>query len=358
MRATTLVPRTRPRTLSGGGVPELVLLGDGDWIETTFGPALLRLHRSGEAHVTAAVAFPASSAASLSRNFPRIRTAANLDGVDAPPDAVVIVASALRHRSARIAAALRRGWHVVSACPPAENATEVSRLCELARQHEVTLTVDLPHRLAPGARWLRAIAGGRALGGCIGFQIQEGATLASPGEIPPSGAWIDPGLRALDLITDWFGPAQPLSAADDALGGVEAVARAELLCGGNLRGTLHIDRDWKQAPLYRVSCRRGVASWSPGAIGSASLRLEATDQELAGTLSDSSVPSDPRELQLRHLLGALVRGHEPANQATLLLPALELADQVRKMRTSLSLPWLSPNESAVASSLTLHVRAA
>ena len=348
----------RPRRLPGGGVPEFVLLGDGDWIRESFGPALLRLHRLGEAHVTAAVDFPDSSAAWLNRTFPRIKTAANLDAIDAPPDAVVLVAPALRPRSARIAAALRRGWHVLSACPPAENAPETSRLCELARQHEVTLTVDLTHRLAPGARWLRAIAGGRALGGCVSFRIQEGATLASPGEVPPSGAWLDPGLRALDLITDWFGPVQPLSAADDALGGVEAVARAELICGGNLRGTLRIDRDWKPAPLYRVSCRRGVASWSPGETGSASLRLEAADQELAGTLSDVATPSDPRELQLRHLLGVLVRGHEPANQATSLLPALELADQLRKMRTSLPLPWLSPNESAVASSLTLHGRAA
>lgn len=348
----------RPRRLPGGGVPELVLLGDGDWIESTFGAALQRLHRLGEAHVTAAVDFPDSSAAWISRTFPRLKTAANLEAVDAPPDAVVVVACSLRHRSTRIATALRRGWHVLSACPPAENTAETSRLCELARQHEVTLTVDLPHRLAPGARWLRAIAGGRALGGCVGFRIQEGATLAGPGEIPPDGAWLDPGLRALDLITDWFGPAQPLSAADDALGGVEAVARAELACGSHLRGTLRIDRDWKPAPLYRVSCRRGIASWSPGELGTASLRLEATDQELAGTLSDAAAPSDPRELQLRHLLGALVRGHEPANHATSLLPALELADQLRKMRTSLPLPWLSPNESAVASSLTLHGRAA
>lgn len=339
-------------------MPEIVLVGDGAWIERAFGPALARLHRHGETRVTAAVDLPISSSHWLNRDFPRLKSAASLDAIDAPPDAIVLVACALRHRPVRIAAALRRGWHVLSACPPAEGAAETSRLCELARQHDVTLTVDLPHRLAPGARWLRAVAGGRSLGACTGFRIEEGADLAGPGEIPPCGAWIDPGLRALDLITGWFGPAQALAAADDALGGSEAVARAELAFDGRFQGTLRIDRDWRTAPSYRLSCRRGVACWKPGDPGTASLRLESADEELTGALQGEDGSSDLRELQLRHLVGALVRGHEPSIHAASLLPALGLADQLRRMRTSLPLPWLSPNESAVATSLPLQGRAA
>ena len=358
MPAKTLVPRTRPRTLPGGGVPEFILFGDGAWIESNFGPALVRLHRQGEARVTAAVDLSVSSTYWLARDFPRLRTTASLDAIDAPPDAVVLVASALRHRSSRIAAALRRGWHVLSACPPAENAAEASRLCELARQHEVTLTVDLPHRITAGARWLRAIAGGRALGGCLGFQIKEGRDLMSASEIPPCGAWIDPGLRVLDLVTSWFGPVHAIAAADDAMGGSEAVARAELSFGDSCRGTVRLDRDWQTAPSYRLSCRRGVAIWKPGEVDTASVRLEATEQELTGALQDEGDPSDRRELQLRHLIGALVRGHEPSNHAASLLPALELADQLRRIRTSLPLPWFSPNESTVAHSPTVSGRAA
>ncbi|MEY4090088.1 MAG: hypothetical protein RJB55_2359 [Verrucomicrobiota bacterium] len=358
MRAKTFALRSRPRTLPGGSVPEFVLLGDGAWLESNFGPALVRLHRQGEARVTAAVDLSVSSTSWLARDFPRLRTTASLDAIDAPPDAVVLVASALRYRSSRIAAALRRGWHVLSACPPAENAAEASRLCELARQHEVTLTVDLPHRMAAGSRWLRAIAGGRALGACLGFQIEEGRDLMSASEIPPCGAWIDPGVRVLDLITGWFGPLQPINAADDAMGGFEAVARTEMSFGDGCRGTIRLDRDWKTAPSYRLFCRRGLAIWNPGEVDTASVRLEATDQELTGALQDEGRPSDRRELQLRHLLGALVRGHEPSNHAASLLPALELADQLRRIRTSLSLPWFSPNESTVAHTQTVSGRAA
>ena len=350
--------RGKPRALPGGGVPEFILLGDGAWIERAIGPALLRLHRQGLVRVTTAVDLPASSAPWLNRDFPRLRAADSLEAAGAPPDAVALVACTLRQRPARIAAALRHGWHVLSACPPAEDAPATARLCELARQHEVTLAVDLPHRLAPGARWLGGVAGGRALGACINFRINDGADLGSPAELPPCGAWIDPGLRALDLITGWFGGVSPVTASDDALGGVEAVARAELTCGDHCRGTLRIDRDWPVTPEYRLSCRRGVAVWKPGEPDTASIVLDATHQELAGALPDAGEPADRRERQLRELIGALVRGREPAHHAATLLPALHLADQLRGMRTLLPLPWLSPNESAVAHSLTAHGRAA
>jgi len=352
-----------PRVFPGGTIPGLLLLGDLAWIEKTFGPPLVRLHRDGTARVAAAVIPGGTPTPWLAREFPRLRLAAHLDALDEPPDTLALIATPLRQRPAKISQALRRGWHVLSACPPAVNAAETTRLCELARRNEVSLSVDLPHRLAPWFRWLRLAASGRALGGCVTFRLHEGGDEISPSEVPPAGAWIDPGLRAFDLIANWFGDMQPLSAADDALGGVEAVARAEFAMAAGFRGSLRLDRDRSAPPSYLLRCRRGTVCWDTASATPARLRLDASVDELTGILRGREPdanrgPAGTRELQLRQLLGAAIRGNEPANHATTLLPALTMADHCRRVRSSLPLPWLSANESAVAASLSLHGRAA
>lgn len=335
----------------------MALLGGGAWTRAAFGVALENLHRRGELRVIAGIDLDPPGTAWLAREFPRARAVAAPDAIDAPPDTLLIIASPLTRRPARIAAALRRGWHVFSACPPAEGAGEAARLGELARQHEVTLSVDLPHRLETGNRWLQGIASGRALGRCTKFRACEGAALAGHDEIPLAGAWIEPGVRALDLLAGWLGSLRAVSAADDALGGVEATAKAEFAFGDDRRGTLVLDRDWRTPPVYELTCRRGTTRWEPGDPGSARLRLGKSDHDLVGTLAPPG-PADEgvaslaarRERQLGQLLGALLRGAHAPNDISTLLPALELADQCRRIRTMLPLPWLSANEAAVAAS--------
>ncbi len=352
-----------PRAFKGGGVPEVALLGGGSWLRANFGPALGSLHRRGELRVISWTELPPDEAEWLAREFPRARAVTNPELMDAGPDTLALVASPLRHRPARIAAALRRGWNVLSACPPAVGAGELARLCALAEQHEVTLAVDLPHRLESGNRWLRVIADGRALGTCMAFRVRDGSRATGPEEVPPPGVWIDPGIRAFDLIAGWLGPLQAVSAADDSLGGAEAVARAEFTFDRNRRGTLCLDQDWIKPTEHELVCRRGTARWEPGEPGSAKLGFRDTEMELSGTLGppnsdEKSSDALRRERQLRQLLGALLRRGTAPNDASTLLPALELADQCRRIRTMLPLPWLSPNESAVASSLGTHRHAA
>ena len=344
-------------------MPEVTLLGGGTWLRTTFGPALGSLHRRGELRVISGTELTPDEAEWLAREFPRARAVQNPDLIDAGPDTLALVASPLRHRPTRIATALRRGWNVLSACPPAESAGEMARLCALAEQHEVKLAVDLPHRLESGNHWLRVIAGGRALGACTAFRVLDGYSGTGPEEVPPPGVWIDPGVRALDLIAGWLGRLHAVSAADDSLGGAEAIARAEFTFDGNRRGTLFLDRDWQKSPGYELVCRRGNARWEPGDPDSAKLGLRGTEIELCGTLgppvsAERSSDALRRERQLRQLLGALLRRGTAPNDASTLLPALELADQCRRIRTMLALPWLSPNETAVASSHGTHRTAA
>lgn len=363
MRARTTVTLPRTRAFPGGTIPGILLLGDLTWIEQAFGPALVRLHRDGTARVAAAVTPSGKPAPWMAREFPRLRGAAHLDVLDEPPDTLALIATPLRQRPAKITHALRRGWHVLSACPPAESAAETEKLCELARRNEVSLSVDLPHRLSPWFRWLRLIAGGRALGGCFTFRMEEGGEDIGPGEVPPLGAWLDPGLRAFDLIADWFGGMQPLSAADDALGGVEAVARAEFAMTAGFHGSLRLDRDRRLPPSYLLRCRRGTVHWDSASAKPIRLEFEPTADALVGVLEGpeqdrNGVLAETRELQLRQLFGAVIRGNDPANHATTLLPALAMADQCRRIRSSLPLPWFSANESAVAASLSLHGRAA
>lgn len=182
MRARTTVTLPRTRAFPGGTIPGILLLGDLTWIEQAFGPALVRLHRDRTARVAAAVTPGGKPAPWMAREFPRLRGAAHLDVLDEPPDTLALIATPLRQRPAKITHALRRGWHVLSACPPAESAAETEKLCELARRNEVSLSVDLPHRLSPWFRWLRLIAGGRALGGCFTFRMEEGGEDIGPGK--------------------------------------------------------------------------------------------------------------------------------------------------------------------------------
>ena len=126
--------------------------------------------------------------------------------------------------------------------------------------------------------------------------------------------------------------------------------------------TDHLGRVYYRQWRERVF-RRGTARWEPGEPGSAKLGFRDTEMELCGTLGPSvsaerSSDALRRERQLRQLLGALLRRGTAPNDASTLLPALELADQCRRIRTMLALPWLSPNETALASSHGTHRTAA
>jgi predicted dehydrogenase len=297
--------------------------------------------------------------------FPRATLAASLESVVAPPGALVLLTTPPHLHVTQAAAALKRGWHVLSMSPLARSVREATAMLGSAQRHERLLSMALPWRFLPSTRYLRTLCRDHLLGPLFSFEIHDGVppTAAPMAEIS-EGVLAETGTYAIDLLTWCLGSPTVVSYADDAMGGVEANAVAELSFPESVRGSLHLSRDWPTSRRYEFLFERGIVRWSPDQPNRLTVQLASAPGALDATVTPSIAPGAPTPIgdaissaadnlgaQLKNVLAAIL-GREPLQvPASEALGVLTIVDHCYTARSLLEQPWFSRNENARARTL-------
>lgn len=354
------------------GVPEIVLLGCGAAAREIYIPILQALEQAGALRMRAIVG-PDESAREFCRNsFPHAEALSSLDALAAPPNTLVIIATATRFHPTQSLAALKRGWHVLCGANFAPTSRDGAMMIAAADRYRRLLAVDLHARFFPATRYLRTLCRDHLLGPPISFRIHDG-TPRQPlaGEPPrdekaetPEGVLTELGLAPLDLLTSCLGSAAVASYADDAMGGVEANAFISLTFPEEVRGTIHLSRDWPTEQSYTFVFERGIVRWDAAGASDLTLQLASAPTALKGQLVTplSAIHAHPTArllgtakqavlAQIQNILGAM-SGREvlrvPAAEA---MHSLSIVEECYARRTALAQPWLPRNEAAQARAL-------
>lgn len=377
-RASAGSPGIRPGALE---VPESALPGPVDVIvvgyspaaQTLYFPALRNLELAGAVRIRAVVGNDEDARNLCLQTFPTADEASSLDAVVVPPGALVILATPPRFHPAQASAAFKRGWHVFSQSPLAATARDAAAMIAAAERHERLLAVDLHRRSFASARYLRALCRDQLLGPAIRFSIHEGAPLSLPATPlsttkvqTPDGVLADIGLHALDLVTWCFGAASVITYSDDAMGGVEANACADLSFAEGVRGSIHLSRDWPTSESCEFVFERAIVRWNIDDANRLTVQLASAPAAIAGSLVTPSPLSELPSLNevlpnraeaianlLKNVTDAIAgreKLHVPAAEA---LHALPLMEECYARRTLIEQPWLTPNETAHARSLSI-----
>jgi predicted dehydrogenase len=353
---------------------EVILVGCGTISRQFYLPALRALETAGTIVVRTVVDPIESSRTMFGRLFPKSTPHPSLDSVVAPPDALVVIATAPRFHAAQTLAAFKRGWHVLCHTPFATNLREANQMIAAANRHERLLSVSLFKRFFPATRYLRTLCRDHLLGPPLSFSIHEGgpsswpaAPLSHPEKFElPDGVLAEVGVHTLDLLVWFFGTPSVVRYADDAMGGVEANAHLELAFPEGVRGTVHLSRDWPTAQSYAFVFERAVVRWDVDEGNRLTVQLAsaptALNAELVEPLSaltpherPSALGSNARSFiaQLENIVAAIAGRRPLAVPATAALDALPLIQECYSRRTLIEQPWLTRNEVAHARVLAM-----
>jgi predicted dehydrogenase len=214
----------------------VALIGCGAVVDLLHAPALLA---RADCRVTLLVDRDTGRTDALKKKFPHAQAATDagthLDAFDA---AIVAVPHPLHLAVA--APLLKAGKHVLVEKPMAVRPEECSELLAAERAGGGRLSVGQMRRFCPAAAFARSLLTAGALGPIRKVDVRDGVVFGWPVESDfpfrrekcGGGVLMDTGPHTLDMIISWFGLPAALAFRDDARGGVEADAEAELVLPG------------------------------------------------------------------------------------------------------------------------------
>jgi len=229
------------------------------------------------------------------------------------------------------------------------------------------LAIGLYRRFFRATQYIKDLCVAQTLGPVVSFEVEEGGPFrwdaASDSffrrDVTPGGVLYDTGVHTLDLLLWWFGEPASLDYRDDAAGGLEANCALKLNYTGGFSGDVRISRDWATKNIFRVNFAKGSVSWSVGGAGQLALSINGVDTVLSGdilpktddglALHTGRLAEGSPQAFIRQLMNvaAAVRGtaplHIPASEG---LRSLKLIEACYRQRQPLTLPWLSPEETA------------
>ncbi len=355
------MPRARPAQETRTRI-QAIVAGDSPTLSAVALPALLALQHGAAATVCAFVGRPDPASTPQRQAFPDAAGVQSVDDVDAAPGSLLVIAGSTRGRPALVNAAVRRGWHVLCEAPLAANTHEARQMLSAAQRQERLLIVDTHRRRYPAVTYIKGLCRDHLLGPPVSFEVHDGSPTQID-ELKPDGVLTEIGVPMLDLITVWFGRGTLVRYADDALGGVEANASLELAHRENVRGTVHLSRDWPTSTTCEIVFERATVRWNTTDADRLQVELASAPSALDAAVVEPASPSqgDAEPLaasvrcylaQLAHVMSAIRGGTDPGTSVAEALHTLELVDDCHARRTLLPQPWLSHNEAACARSLS------
>ena len=248
---------------------------------------------------------------------------------------------------------LDAGVHVLVEKPMALSVEECDRMIDSAARSESVLAVGLTRRFFDANRFVASAVHEGTLGPARGFDISEGSLYRWPMKSgfaldraqAGGGVTASLGIHALDLASWWFGSVERLTYRDDARGGVEAEAHAELEFESGVRGRVLVSNLRELPDSIRIDFERGTLLLEDaGSEPSPRVRLRAADAEWepVGSIETSGRAPTRREVFARQFADfqrAIRDGADPVVSGREGRKSVELLERCYRERGSLIHPW-------------------
>jgi predicted dehydrogenase len=345
--------RSRGRTIERGHGLKLAVVGCGAITEIIHLPVV---SRSRDLEVVGLVDASGERARELARAYGIDWTASDHREVIGRAEAVVLAVP--HHLHAPMAVdLLDAGVHVLVEKPMALSVAECDQMIDSATRSGSVLAVGLQRRFFGANKLVAAAVHERRFGPARHFEFSEGGLyrwpMRSSFALDPAqaggGVLADLGIHALDLVSWWFGSVERVGYRDDARGGVEAEAHAELEFESGVRGRVMVTKlrevpdsirvdfehgtllleDAGSEPSPRVRLRASGGEWEPVESIDASRRAPTRRKVFARQLADFHHAIQER-------VDPVVSGREGRK-------SVELLERCYRERLPLIHPWESEN---------------
>lgn len=329
-------------------VPNIALSGCGAVASEYYGPVLQARAAAGALRVAAIHDPSAMRRAAVAGHFP---DAAQFDDFGAmlalKPD-LVIVASPPAHHADQSIAALEAGAAVLCEKPMALSLARAEAMAVAASRTGGLLAVAMVRRHFPASRIVRRVIRESLFGSPLGIEIFEGGPFAWPiGDqsyfsraVSGGGVLTDVGSHLLDLLGFWLGDLELVSAADDAMGGVEANALLDLRAG-DAPISMRLSRDWARPNAITIRLPRADMRWcaeTPGHVDIVTKDGEAL--QIAGDPAGPQTFIDCFAAQIDAMLDRMAGGSGAIVTGAEALATVALIERAYASRTPMAMPWL------------------
>ena len=244
--------------------------------------------------------------------------------------------------------AFELGLDVLAEKPLANSSLECEEVIEACRRAGRMLAVSHMFRFYPVRARMHEIVSTHGLGAIRRVQIHEGAPYAwetrsgytfRRGEVS-GGVVANAGIHSLDSLIQWFGDPLIESYEDDAVGGLESNARAQLSFAGGIRADFRISRTCRLASVFRVECEGGVLEFSNR--DTVAYRIEREGRRSEHRLeSELLTPADCWRGQLADFLRSIETRTAPAVDGAEALRVVVLVEQLYAMKQVRPLPAIA-----------------
>jgi predicted dehydrogenase len=350
---------------AGGSPVRIALLGCGAVSELYYAPALQHLEEQGLIVLSAVYDPNKERAAQLCAQFPKAVAHQDENFLQTTPLDLAIVASPVNAHESQAVRAFEAGISVLCEKPLAADTAAAERIISAARKHKRLLAVGLLRRFYSNVQFTRELIQNKTLGAVKSFSIQEGGTFNWPARSDSffkkgtagGGILLDIGVHVLDLIVHWFGEPKKLTYADDAMGGLDANCRMELVYEEGFKGTIHLSRDWRTTNLYVIEFERGTLKMRAGEAEHVELEMNGSSFSVRGSLKEHAHSASSASVafsvttfqqaflaQLQDLILALQSGSLPKVTGEEGIRSLRLIEYCYQNRTLMDMPWLTPEE--------------
>jgi predicted dehydrogenase len=253
---------------------------------------------------------------------------------------------------------LDAGVHVLVEKPMALSVAECDGMIDSATRSGSVLAIGLQRRLFGANKLVAAAVHDRRFGPARRFEFSEGGLYRWPMRSSfalnraqaGGGVLADLGIHALDLVSWWFGPVERLTYRDDARGGVEAEAHAELEFESGVSGRVMVTKLREVPDSIRVDFANGTLLLEDaGSDPSPRVRWRRAsggDWEPVESIEASGPAPTRRKVFARQFADfqhAIRDGVDPAVSGREGRRSVELLERCYRERLPLIHPWESQN---------------
>jgi predicted dehydrogenase len=327
--------------------PRIAISGCETAADLYYGPVLRAREQQGQLSVIGVHDLsPSRMAAIAARYFPRARCFGDFRQMAGSAD-LVIVASPTANHAAQSVAAIEAGAAVLCEKPLTVSASEAEHMLAVAERSGRLLAVGMVRRQFAASRIVRRVIHDRLFGESVSVAVFEGGPfrwpVADPGyftaAVSGGGVIADVGVHVLDLLQDWFGELELVSARDDAMGGVEANSALELRRGA-LPISVRLSRDWARPNRITVRFERATMIWENEESGRA-VAILADGGALHMTEPNGAADFfDAFGRQIDNVLDRMGGGVAPVATVAEAISTTRLIEQAYVRREPMKMPWL------------------
>ncbi len=250
----------------------VTIVGCGAVTQVLHVPALKVLEKRGLAFVSGLIDPSENERAKVQAEFPDATSFTGLESCPLGPRDLVIVASPPNLHAEHSIQALQKRAAVFCEKPMATSSEDAEAMIT-AKGPVGILSIGHVRRFYPASDALIQIFETKPFGSLRSFNIQEGGKFGwgvvsdsvFRSDLVPGGVLFDMGSHVINLLLAWLGEPLEFSYEDDAMGGLEANCRLQMIYPDGVQGVLRLSWDWETANRHVFEFEKATVVFSPGA---------------------------------------------------------------------------------------------